>query len=239
MVASDIISANQTQAEGALKSLSGIAGLYFPKSAWVLDETVALWSEQSKNNIWENELHVPDRAFFENGPGRAAFNEWLGEIHYLALTITSRKVFGEEPVRENAGWRLAFVSLPPPKVFVIGLAHHYQGTPAQSKLAEVSNFLFELLAEQLKESGSQIDLSSIGRPVQAADWDGPGLTRPNQEIGGVQWAGDVPIRLARTTTVKKMLATWITIRSIPDQTSDEQLKQLVAQFEKLLSLMVS
>jgi hypothetical protein len=197
------------------------------------------WTPEGKENVWRNELRDVDKVALGGAGGKPSFINWLGDIHFVAASVASVNFFGQARVRSNAGWRLTLMALPPLRVFVAGLAHHYQGTPAQNRLAEVSNFFYDLLEAQLRETPTPLDPTVFGRKVSRDDWDLAGLTSPGLVVGQLRWAGAPPLRLARTTTAKKILSTFITIRVLDGATSDSALEELLLRYRELMNVMAT
>lgn len=219
--------------------LRGSLETLFPNDKWAVGLSVVEWTGENKKSLWENELQAEQRNWLEEqAGGRTEYALWLGSVHYLSVTVTSRQLFSEDAIRDNAGWRLSYLSLPAPRVFIVGLAHHYQQTPSQKKLADASNFLYDLLSTQLKSEDGP-DLSSLGRKVVAADWDGTGLTGSNVRIGNGTWPGRLPLKMARNTTTKKILSTFITVSSITLDTSDSQLEEGARAYKRLVEQMIA
>ena len=237
-IADELLSAGGADTPRGLEELAALTSDVFRGDDWTVTNQLEPWTEDNKENIWRNELSPANRDALGGDAGKIAFFGWLGAVHFAAVHVMSRKLF-DGHVRANAGWRLTVLALPAPRVFISGLAHHYQGTPAQNLLGAVSNFLHDLLSEQLAESPTPLDAEVHGRKVSRDDWDFGGLTEPNESVAGVEWQGALPLRLARTTTTKKTLSTFITVRKHSAATTDGDFRDHLEAYLRLMRNMVS
>lgn len=237
-IADKLLSTGGNQTPLGLEELTALVAEVFHGDGWTVTHELEPWTEKNKENIWRNELAPSIREALGGDAGKAAFFGWLGAIHFAAAHVMSRKVFDDRP-RANAGWRLSMMALPAPRVLISGLAHHYQGTPAQNLLSTVSHFLHDLLSEQLVGSPTPLDPEIYGRKVGRDDWDFGGLTEPDQSVAGVDWPGSLPLRLARTTTTKKTLSTFITLKKHSASTADADLREHLEAYLRLMRNMVS
>lgn len=238
MIVADFASKDKARINAARAKLVELLQGVFSQEQWLIAPATEEYTPANKASQWANELHKAEEDFLGAG-GEAKLAEWLGPIHYVAVTVTYRALFSPSPVRDNAGWRLSWLALPAPGVCVVGLAHHYQGTPAQDKLGRASNFLFEVLEDQAKRLDPPIQLGNLGRKVTHDDWDSGGLTSADVEIAGKTWPGNLPLRFSRNTTTKKVLSTFVTIRTLPASTTDEQVAEIAEAFHSLMKRMVA
>jgi 5-methylcytosine-specific restriction enzyme B len=193
----------------------------FASPIWGVTGRAAAYSEDNVGSLWRNELNGPVRSALEaGGVDLAAFRDWLGEVHYLHVAAYLEDFFGR--YQENRGWRVLALSLPAAGIVVTGIASHYQGGQRHNRLGEASNLLFEHASAALARDGT----AWPGRKITAEDWDGVGLmASPPEKIAGVQLPAGQQCRLkyVRSTTVKKTLASFISVTSL--QLASEQLAQ--------------
>jgi 5-methylcytosine-specific restriction protein B len=194
--------------EAATEELASV----FSPSAWGLRLDLAPYTEANLSNIWQNELRASIRALLEDeGKGPDDYAEWLGSVHYVRVVAYRTSLF--ETYKDNQGWRVLLLSLPAANAAAVGFASHYQGGQAHNKLAEVSNLLFDVANAELADVGTALP----GRKVQPDDWDRAGIIPdPIRDVCGVDistfgegdglWLKDI-----RTTTVKKVIASWISV----------------------------
>jgi hypothetical protein len=238
VVVADFASKDVVRITSARDRLVQLLGSVFPDELWLITPSTEEYTAANKSSQWANELHKAETDFLGPG-GEAKLTEWLGTVHYVAVTVTNRNLFSPGSVRDNAGWRLSWLAMPAPRVCAVGLAHHYQGTPAQDKLGRASNFLFDVLEAQSKRLEPAIDLGQLGRKIRREDWEEGGLTSENVDVAGTPWPGNLPLRFARNTTTKKVLSTFITIRSLPMATTDHELTEIATVFHSLMKRMVA
>jgi hypothetical protein len=190
----------------------------FAADNWGVRGRADLYTPKNVANLWGNELSEPVRkALLDAGVDEAGFRDWLGEVHYVHVTAYSKALF--DHYQENRGWRVLVVSIPALGVAAAGIASHYQQGQKHNRLAEVSNLLYDHAAAALAEQ----DIPLPGRKIEPADWDGAGLMpAPIEEMCGIKLPVGHPAKLkyARTTTVKKMLASFIGVQPL-DLTSGE------------------
>jgi 5-methylcytosine-specific restriction enzyme B len=184
----------------------------FGASTWGLSGRFEPYTEQNIQNLWKNELSDPVRTALEaQGVGLRDFSDWLGEVHYVYLSAYVKSLF--ERYQENRGWRVLGISIPALGVAAIGIASHYQQAQRHNRLAEVSNLLYDHAAAALDKQG----IALPGRKIEQADWDGTGLMlSPIDEMCDVKLPDGHTARLkyARSTTVKKILASFIDVQPI-------------------------
>jgi 5-methylcytosine-specific restriction enzyme B len=204
----------------------------FDGQGWGLSGKAEPYSEDNARNLWKNELSQPVRGALEaRGIDQAAFKAWLGEIHYVYVAAHLTSLF--EHYGHNKGWRVLAISIPAAGVAAVGIASHYQQGQKHNRLGEVSNLLYDQAAAGL--AGKEVPWP--GRKVAAEDWDGVGLMRePASEIAGVKLPAGQQARLkyVRTTTVKKILASFITIQPLDLSSGGlgEELDGAMAALEK-------
>lgn len=196
--------------ETAYEELSSV----FLPARWGIEIGVSEYSTNNKLNLWNNELRKRvRRAIEKTGSGLADYSNWLQEIHYTIVGIYYKEVF--QTHKENIGWRVAIIAVPAARVIAIGLASHYQGGQQHNKLGQASNLLRDAAKDGLEASGTGLILS--GRYVTPEDWDRDGLIPHTiSSIAGVDLTNMVGIpnlilKDVRTTTVKKTIASYITI----------------------------
>jgi 5-methylcytosine-specific restriction protein B len=205
----------------------------FSEPIWGLSGRAELYTEPNVGNLWKNELSEPVRTALEAaGVDRDGFHAWLGEVHFVYVSAYLESLF--DKYQENRGWRVLAISIPALGVAAVGIASHYQHAQKHNRLGDVSNLLFDHAAAALAKQ--EIELP--GRKVEAADWDGTGLMLSAvDEIAGVELPSGQVARLkyARTTTVKKILSSFICIRplalSSPDL--DRELEETMVALESV------
>jgi 5-methylcytosine-specific restriction protein B len=185
----------------------------FDAGDWGLNGRVDLYTQGNIANLWRNELTERIRGALEDAEvGQGAFGDWLQDVHYVYVSAHSKALFGEH-YQENKGWRVLAISVPALGVGAAGIASHYQQGQKHNRLGEVSNLLYDHAEAALAKS----DIELPGRKIVKADWDGAGLMRqPATELCGVQLPAGETARLkyARTTTVKKILASFIDVQPL-------------------------
>jgi 5-methylcytosine-specific restriction protein B len=211
-----------------------LASIFAP-AGWGLKLDLALYTEANLANIWQNELRASVRVLLEDeGKARHDYGEWLGAVHYVRVAAYRKALF--ETYKDNQGWRVLLLSLPAANAAGVGLASHYQGGQAHNKLAEVSNVLYDVANAGLSDGGGT---SLPGRKVRADDWDRAGLIpEPILDVCGVDissvgdgdglWLKDV-----RTTTVKKVIASWISVEPLLPAAEDGDLEQALQRLEEI------
>lgn len=206
----------------------------FPKDEWGLEFDVNAYTNDNIQNLWNNEMRRPVRRLLEaNDKTIDDFKQWLGEIQFVNLAIFSKKLF--DRYRNNAGWRITIFSLPRADAIVVALTSHYQNAQNHNKLGEASNLLFDVIVEAVPDTFHPL---FPGRKVSSSDWDHAGLIHPQvTSIAGVDitpnelWLKDI-----RTTTVKKTLASFITLAVVPASALDGGSSSLASRLQELKSL---
>ena len=117
--------------------------------------------------------------------------------------------------------------MPRAGVIAIGIASHYQGGQRHAQLGLASNLLFDAARDGL--AGSETGVTLTGRKVNPDDWDRDGLIlEPVDQIAGLDLT-TVPgidhliLKDIRTTTAKKIIASFITVEPLPKSVSQEVL----------------
>lgn len=185
----------------------------FSPDEWGLEIDINAYTRDNIQNLWNNELRKPVRRILEaNGKSIDDFGQWLGEIQFVNLSIYSKRLF--DRYRNNAGWRITVFSLPRADAIVVALTSHYQNAQNHNKLGVASNLLFDVISEATSEG---LRPEFPGRKISSEDWDHAGLIDPPvTSVAGVDvlpnelWLKDI-----RTTTVKKTLASFITLSVVP------------------------
>jgi 5-methylcytosine-specific restriction enzyme B len=206
----------------------------FPPDEWGLEFDVNAYTNENIQNLWNNELRRPVRRVLEaDAKTIDDFKQWLGEIQFVNLAVFSRRLF--DRYRNNAGWRITIFSLPRADAVVVALTSHYQNAQNHNKLGEASNMLFDVIAEAAPD-----DLQPLfpGRKVSASDWDHAGLI--DQQVTSIAGVDITPNELwlkdIRTTTVKKTLASFITLAVVPATALGGAAACLASRLQELKSL---
>lgn len=206
----------------------------FPPDEWGLEFDINAYTNDNIQNLWNNELRRPVRRLLEaNAKTIEDFKQWLGEIQFVNLAIFSRRLF--DRYRNNAGWRITIFSLPRADAIVVALTSHYQNAQNHNKLGAASNLLFDVIAEAVPDAFQPL---FPGRKISASDWDHSGIIHPQvTSIAGVDitpselWLKDI-----RTTTVKKTLASFITLAVVPATDLGGGSSSLASRLQELKSL---
>lgn len=200
----------------------------FPEDTWNIEIEVSDYSPENIANLWNNELRKPLKAALETAEkDQASFSAWLGDTHFVNVRIAPKRIF--ERSRSNQGWRISIMALPAAGVIGLGIASHYQGGQNHNALGRASAFLRDVAVAGMPD-GSVLP----GRVAEAEDWDGTGLfTAPVRQIDGVAIPaasddGMLALKSVRTTTVKKILASFISIEAFPSPVGEAA---LVARLE--------
>ncbi|TXF99466.1 McrB family protein [Massilia arenae] len=219
------------------QALSELATV-FPSNEWGIETDFNYYTDDNAKNLWNNELRKGVKRKLEaEGWDKEKYEAWLGEVHFTNINPYRKSLF--ERYRSNAGWRVVIMSIPRANVIVIGIASHYQNAQNHNRLGEVSNLIFDIAREALEESGQEM----YGRKISSSDWDQNGLI-----LSPIRFIDDISIdevapdglnlKDVRTTTLKKILASFISIQVIPSAITDaEFLAELskLAQFSKYLA----
>lgn len=220
-------SSNKSECESlkidALKELESL----FPSSEWGIDYNFNYYTPANIGNLWANELRRGiKRKLEDSGVSENDYGDWLGDVHFSNIDIYRKSLF--EKYRSNAGWRLIIMALPRAGTIVIGIASHYQNAQNHNKLGDVSNLLFNIASDAITSDQSK---EMFGRKISSIDWDQDGLF-PDliNSIANVSIVPDhVYLKDIRTTTLKKILASFITVKALPNAiSSDEFQNELIS-----------
>lgn len=207
----------EAERASAIAELGGL----FPDTEWGVDADFNYYTQANIDNLWANELRRGIKNKLEaSGLGEANYGTWLGDVHFLNIGIYRKSLF--ERYRSNAGWRLVLMALPRAGAVLVGIASHYQNAQNHNKLGEVSNLLFDIASDALESDGQG---PMYGRKISSADWDQNGLF-PTQltSVAGVSIAPDVVfLKDIRTTTLKKILASFIAVKVLPNSVAQADL----------------
>jgi 5-methylcytosine-specific restriction enzyme B len=219
--ARDTTSTSVSKIAGAKSELAAI----FDPAEWFIRVDVNHYTDANKNNIWKNEMRPRLRSLLEeSGKSESDYAAWLGAVHFVNIQIDPVAV--SPTGQQNEGWRLSIIALPAAGVIAVGIASHYQNAQAHNALGEASNLLFDLARDGLKQDGGELP----GRKIASQDWDGGGLITPSQEIiCGVSTVGKTGInglslKDVRTTTAKKILASFISIQAMNSGVSEQDFR---------------
>jgi len=195
--------------------------ILFPEAEWGVVDNFEYYTDDNVNNLWKNEIRKGIKKKIEAASlGKADYKAWLGDVHYLNIGIYRKSLF--DHYRNNAGWRIIVMSIPRAGAIVLGLASHYQNAQNHNKLGVASNLLFDIASEALQSDGQA---SMYGRKISNADWDQSGLIpSPIETVATVDITPDfLYLKDIRTTTLKKILASFIAIKTLPSSTTEADL----------------
>jgi 5-methylcytosine-specific restriction protein B len=201
-------------------ALAELAAL-FPDGEWGFDAEFNYYTDANVSNLWSNELRRGIKNKLEAASlGEVDFKAWLGDVHFLNIGIYRKSLF--DRYRSNAGWRIILMSIPRAGAIVVGLASHYQNAQNHNKLGDVSNLLFDIASDALQSDGQT---SMYGRKISSADWDQNGLIpSPIGTVATINIAPDVLyLKDIRTTTLKKILASFIAVKTLPSSATEADL----------------
>lgn len=212
----------------------------FPPGDWGLDIYFEPYTEANVGNLWNNEFNASMRAAFaDSGKSESDFKAWLQEVHFVGVNVYWKHLF--ETYKRNVGWRLLLFSVPAAEVATVGLASHYQQAQRHNQLAKVSNLLFDQATDGLAAAGSGQPLP--GRKVAPDDWDKDGLMpHPIADVAGVDVSTahggrGLFIKEVRSTTVKKIIASLITVTPLDPTNAETQLDDVLGQYATLLPVL--
>ena len=214
MPISDLLTARTTAAaEGAREGALAALEEAFAPASWGLAVSVTPYTPENSQNIWANELRGTVRSALEAaGVNAAQYGASLGEIHFVSIAAYWRALFDNDH-RSNVGWRVTLLGIPAVQAIAIGIASHYQNAQNHKRLGAASNLLFDFAQQRL-------EAAMFGRKIAADDWDKVGLiVAPIANAAGVAIPADhhghgLYIKDVRTTTLKKILASFITIQPL-------------------------
>jgi 5-methylcytosine-specific restriction protein B len=193
-------------------SVSGELAEIFPGTAWGTELRAVPYTPANASNLWSNELRPAVRHALEAG-GKSAedFATWLGGVHYTSAAAYSLRIFPDR-YQSNEGWRILAMGFPAVGTVVAGLASHYQNAQDHNALSRVSRLLHERARNALQADG----IALPGRSAVADDWDKGGLSGDVLSVAGMELGRDEALTLGdvRTTTVKKILASYFTIKVV-------------------------
>ena len=221
MQISEALLANtQEIADSSRKLLVSKLTSFLPNEQWGVDCNFVSYTEENKKNLWNNEIcSTLKNRLIKDRKSESDYAEWLGDIYYSYTSIYIKELF--EKYRGNAGWRIALISIPRANVIAIGISSHYQNAQNHKKLGRASNFFFDFTNEGLLDIGFQLS----GRKIISEDWDGGGLlSAPITTVAGVDIHDILPegiqLKDIRNTTLKKTLASFISIKVLPYNIDD-------------------
>lgn len=212
----------------------------FGDDAWGVRLSAITYTEENVHNLWRNEIRPAIRRQLEaQGRTEHDYRAWLAEIHYTQAVIYRSSLFGPESYKDNQGWRILLLSVPAVQGVAVGIASHYQGGQAHNKLAAASHCLFDIAEGGLERQGYAMP----GRKVAVADWDRTGiLSAPTFDVcdvdirqvsdGAGLWLKDV-----RTTTVKKTIASYISLEPVVPIDS-EDIEHLLLAYREAAQILV-
>lgn len=197
----------------------------FPEDEWGIDCNLNEYSDENKQSIWDHETRAAiKKSIAKNSKNQSDYKEWLGEVYFSFTSIYIKEVF--DAYRKNAGWRIALISIPRANIIAVGIASHYQNAQNHGKLGKVSNFFYDFTNDALANNGMQLP----GREITSSDWDRDGLfNSPITNVDGVDISSEVPeglyLKDVRNTTLKKILSSFISVKVLPSNIADSDLKQ--------------
>ncbi|TPJ53553.1 hypothetical protein, partial [Mesorhizobium sp. B2-6-7] len=214
----------------------------FSEALWGIDLECSEYTADNKNNLWNNELRKPIRHRLESsGLGMADYASWLGDIHFINIGIYRKSVFPAH--KSNIGWRVAILAMPAAQVVATGIASHYQGGQKHGQLGLASNLLFDAAREGL--AASETGVSLPGRKVKPDDWDRDGLIEdPVLKVAGIdlatiQGVDNLILKDVRTTTAKKIIASYIDIEPHAAGVTEQALLDNLRALEKSASALAT
>ena len=200
----------------------------FPEPDWGIDIGIHPYTESNYSNIWRNELRSKIKmTLVEKGLAEQGYKEWLGDIQFINIAVFYRKLF--EKYRSNVGWRLTIFSLPPAEIIICGIASHYQNAQNHSQLGKASGLLFQIANQGLSDLSNGDGL--LGRKVSQDDWDQRGLfPKAVTRIASIDVSEADPnglmLKDIRITTVKKIVASFISVKPVTDGHDQDLLTSL-------------
>ncbi|MGC3091671.1 5-methylcytosine-specific restriction enzyme B [Pseudomonas aeruginosa] len=224
----DLLRSNNKQTcEAERVSALAELGRLFPDTEWGIDVDFNYYTQANIDNLWGNEIRRGIKNKIESaGLTEVDYREWLGDVHFLNIGVYRKSLF--DRYRSNAGWRLIVMGLPRVGAILVGLASHYQNAQNHNKLGDVSNLLFDIASDALVSDGQN---PMYGRKISNVDWDQNGLFPAQMSsIAGVSIAPEVVyLKDIRTTTLKKILASFISVKVLPNSVTQADLHQELEQ----------
>jgi 5-methylcytosine-specific restriction protein B len=215
--------ASATAAQGsATADLSSV----FPSDHWEVRLSLTAYTDANYRNLWNNEVRGAVRSRLESqGHTQADYASFLGEVHFVSAVAGSRRLF-RDGYRDNQGWRVLALGVPPAGVIAVGLASHYQNAQNHNRLGVASAVFFERIASIC--AAANVPVSA--RAVQPTDWDRTTLMpEPILEVLGTDISSiydEEPglwLKEVRTTTVKKTVASFMTLEVVSSTCTDAEL----------------
>ncbi|WP_177325472.1 MULTISPECIES: McrB family protein [unclassified Pseudomonas] len=196
----------------------------FPGTEWGIDTEFNYYTSANVSNLWNNELRKGVKYKLENaGVDESDYGDWLGDVHFINISIYRKNLF--DKYRSNAGWRIAIIGIPRAESIIVGLASHYQNAQNHNKLGEVSNLIYDVALD----AASNDNLPLPGRKISSADWDQAGLIVPSiHQFANVEISPDFMfLKDIRTTTLKKILASFISITPLQSSLTNAELERVL------------
>lgn len=197
------------QREGALHELRGI----FPEAVWGIHYEPVYYKPANRKSVWDYGVPAAAKQLLESqGVTLERYSRWLGDVHFHAISVYPKSLF--DKYRENAGWRISVFSVPRVEATLAGLASHYQNAQNQDKLAAASALLRSAAEGAIARAESVTSIP--GRRVAKEDWNGTDLmSAPLLSVDGCDISavltGGLDVKCARTSTVKRAIASFITV----------------------------
>jgi 5-methylcytosine-specific restriction enzyme B len=214
----------------------------FRPSEWGIDIGIEEYNQQNKENLWRNELRRAIRRKMEEmGESIADYAAWLEDIHYVYIGVYRKSVFAS--YRENVGWRVGIISVPAAGAIAMGIASHYQGGQNHNQLGRASNLLYDAARDGL--AGAAATSVLPGRKVGPDDWDRDGLIlNPATTLAGVDLTsipgiGNLILKDVRTTTVKKLIATYISIEALSATVANSEIHDKLSELNSVASTLAA
>lgn len=219
-----LLARNSSVADSDKSTLLSRLESFLPDEGWGIDCNFINYTGENKKNLWNNEIRSTLKNYLiRNNKSESDYANWLGGVYYSYTSIYIKSLF--EKYRGNAGWRIALISIPRTNVIAIGLSSHYQNAQNHNNLGRVSNFFFDFTNDSLSDAETQL----VGRKVASEDWDGSGLLQtPITSVAGLDIRNILPdgiqLKDIRNTTLKKTLASFISIKVLPSNIGDDELR---------------
>ena len=214
----------------------------FPAASWGIDFECSEYAADNFNNLWNNELRKPIRH-------RLKAKGWRRLITQAGSgkSTSSTSVFIAEAcfllIRATSDGALRSWQCPQPTSSSRGSRHTTRAGSGTGSWGWRLNLLFDAARDGLGGTGTGVSLP--GRKVQADDWDREGLIKTSvQKVAGVDLA-TVPgvdhliLKDVRTTTAKKIIASYITIEPHAAGVAEPALLDSLRVLEKAASALAS
>ena len=206
----------------AIKQLSDV----FSPDEWGFDIECVEYSTINIDNLWTNQVRRGLVALLAAaGKSVEDYRQFLGAVHFTSVAVYPKRLFPK--YKRNEGWRILLLGVPAARVLIAGLESNYQGGQRHNQTAVASNVLLTLARAALSSS----KLALPGRELESADWDATGLIlSPVTEVAGVDIAATFPdgiqLKEVRTTTVKKIIASFIGVNCVLPSEALEKLAEI-------------